>query len=86
MIKVVYYWCEMREVWSDDERDIDGYDIVKEGITEREFKTQEEVDEFIGELSVQEGESEGHESYTILVVYDKENCWYDKAYTNKRGM
>lgn len=80
MIKVLYYASELKAVWSDDERSIDGYDTTKSSIEEVEFKTQEEAEEFIGDLSVSEGESEGHEHYKVLAVYDKETGWYDRRY------
>lgn len=84
MIKVLYYWANLKEVWSDDEKHIEGYDTIKHGIEERKFETQEYVEEFLSDLSVSEGESEGHDHYVILAVYDKETGWYDRRYINKR--
>ena len=79
MVTVLYYWSETQDAYGDEEEYV-GQNVINKGIKEKEFKILDQAEEFIGDLSVAEGESEGHEHYRILAVYDKETAWYDMKY------
>ncbi len=79
-INVLYYSNETKDAYGDEEEYV-GQDTVKSGIHTVQFATQEKVEEFLSDLSVSAGESEGHEHYKILAIYDAETGWYDQRYT-----
>ena len=61
--KTDYY----KEVWSDDESIIEGYDNVKTEFFGCEFESAIDMVETLSDISESDGTSEGHERTTILL-------------------
>ena len=80
MITIIYFWAEHQQVYSDDEQYIIGTNCKAMGIKEEQFKTYKELENFIEDLTITEAESEGHEEFKILAIFDKETGWYDNRY------
>lgn len=66
-VRLVYQHKIWKPVYSDsDEEVIVGYDCIQTERLIQDFEGLEKLNDFVGELSVQEGESEGMESFKVI--------------------
>ena len=78
MIEIVYAWENTKDAFDDETGDYVGQDTVERGISTKTVLTEEEMFKFIEEMSVSDGESEGHEHHRILAIFDRETGWYNR--------
>jgi len=79
MITILYFWKTTQDAYDPDTDAYVGQDTIKQGIKETTVATEEELENVLEDMAVSEGESEGHEHYKTLAIFDKETGWYRKV-------